>query len=61
MEKVKADIRAKVEHSFRVLKRQYGFTKVRHHGLRKNTAQIVMLFALSNLWVAHWQLMGAQG
>jgi len=61
VEKMKASIRAKVEHPFRVLKRQFGFTKVRYRGLRKNTAQIVTLFALSNLWMARRQSMGAQG
>ena len=57
VEKMKASIRAKVEHPFRVLKRQFGFTKVRYRGLAKNTAQIVTLFALSNLWMARRQLM----
>ena len=38
---MKASIRAKVEHPFRVIKRQFGFTKVRYRGLAKNTAQIV--------------------
>jgi IS5 family transposase len=60
-EKTKASIRAKVEHPFRVLKRQFGYAKVRYRGLAKNTAQIVTLFALSNLWMARRQLMGAQG
>jgi IS5 family transposase len=61
IEKLKASIRAKVEHPFRVLKQQFGYTKVRYRGLAKNTAQIVTLFALSNLWMARRQLMGAQG
>ncbi len=61
VEKMKAGIRAKVEHPFRVIKRQFGFTKVRYRGLAKNTAQLVTLFALSNLWMARRQLMGAQG
>ena len=61
MEKTKASIRAKVEHPFRVIKRQFGFTKVRYRGLAKNTAQIVTLFALSNLWMARRKLMAAQG
>ena len=52
VEKMKASIRAKVEHPFRVIKRQFGFLKVRYRGLAKNTAQIVTLFALSNLWMA---------
>jgi transposase, IS5 family len=61
VEKMKASIRAKVEHPFRVLKRQFGFTKVRYRGLAKNTAQIVTLFALSNLWMARRSLMKVQG
>ena len=52
VEQMKASIRAKVEHPFRVLKQQFGYTKVRYRGLKKNTAQIVTLFALSNLWMA---------
>ena len=61
IEKLKAGIRAKVEHPFRVIKRQFGFTKVRYRGLVKNTAQLVTLFALSNLWMARRHLIdGAQ-
>ena len=59
MEKMKASIRAKVEHPFRIIKRQFGFTKVRYRGLAKNTAQLVTLFALSNLWLARRALAGA--
>ena len=57
VEKMKASIRAKVEHPFRVIKRQFGFTKVRYRGLQKNTAQLVTLFALSNLWMARRALL----
>ena len=48
-ERVKAQVRARVEHPFRVVKRQFGYVKVRYRGLAKNTAQLVTLFALSNL------------
>jgi IS5 family transposase len=58
-EKLKAAIRAKVEHPFRVIKRQFGFVKVRFRGLAKNTAQLKTLFALSNLWMVRHKLMGA--
>lgn len=51
LEHVKARIRAKVEHPFRVIKRQFGHVKVRYRGLAKNTAQLHTLFALSNLWM----------
>ena len=61
VEKIKASVRAKVEHPFRVLKRQFGYTKVRYRGLTKNTAQIVTLFALSNLWMARRRLVGTGG
>ena len=59
-EKLKAGIRAKVEHPFRVIKRQFGHVKVRYRGLKKNTAQLVTLFALSNLWMVRGELMGAK-
>ena len=59
IEKLKAGVRAKVEHPFRVIKRQFGFVKVRYRGLKKNTAQLFTLFALSNLWMVRGKLMGA--
>jgi IS5 family transposase len=52
IERLKAGIWAKVEHPFRVLKRQFGYTKTRYRGLVKSTAQITTLFALGNLWMA---------
>ena len=61
-EQLKASVRAKVEHPFRVIKCQFGFTKVRYKGLAKNTAQLVTLFALSNLWIARKRIIqGAPG
>ncbi|MCF8803307.1 IS5 family transposase [Xanthomonas campestris pv. campestris] len=60
-EHFKASVRAKVEHPFRVIKRQFGYTKVRYRGLAKNTAQVLTLFALSNLWIKRKQLMPAMG
>lgn len=59
IEKLKAGVRAKVEHPFRVIKRQFGYVKARYRGLKKNTAQLVTLFALSNLWMVRGKLMGA--
>ena len=61
IEKAKASIRARVEHPFRVIKRQFGYAKVRFRGLMKNTAQVLTLFALSNLWMARKQLLGSTG
>jgi len=60
-EQLKASVRAKVEHPFRVIKCQFGFTKVRYKGLAKNTAQLMTLFALSNVWMARRHLLGAPG
>jgi len=61
-EQLKASVRAKVEHPFRVIKCQFGYTKVRYKGLAKNTAQLVTLFALGNLWMARRRILqGAQG
>ena len=60
IEKAKAQVRANVEHPFRVIKRQFGYTKVRFRGLAKNTAQLVTLFALSNLWMSRRYLLAAQ-
>ena len=63
LEKTKASIRAKVEHPFRVIKRQFGYVKVKYRGLAKNTANLMTLFALSNLWMVRKRLlnMGAEG
>ena len=60
LERIKASIRAKVEHPFRVNKRQFGRVKVRYRGLKKNTAQLHTFFALFNLWMARRSLMAAQ-
>lgn len=62
-EKLKAKIRAKVEHPFGLIKNLFGHRKARYQGLAKNTAQLMTLFALSNLVIAKRQLLGthAQG
>jgi transposase, IS5 family len=61
VEQLKASIRAKVEHPFRVIKRQFGYVKVRYRGLAKNHQQVMTLFALSNLWMARKRLLILQG
>lgn len=48
-EKLKASIRAKVEHPFAIIKRQFGYSKVRYRGLHKNTDRLYVLAALANL------------
>ena len=60
-EHAKASMRAKVEHPFRVIKRQFGLVKVRFRGLQKNTSHLLTLFALSNLWMARRPLMAMRG
>jgi len=51
IERAKAHTCGKVEHPFRVIKCQFDYTKVRFRGLVKSSAQLVSLFALSNLWM----------
>ena len=61
LEKLKASIRAKVEHPFRVIKCQFGHRKARYRGLAKNTNQLLVMFALSNLWMVRKRILqGAQ-
>lgn len=60
-ERRKAQIRARVEHPFRVIKCQFRYTKVRFKGLTKNTAQLITLFALSNLYMVRKQLLAMTG
>jgi IS5 family transposase len=57
MERIKAQVRAKVEHAFHVVKNLFGFRKVRYRGLAKNTAQLHTLFALANLVLAKRKLL----
>ena len=61
LEKLKASVRARVEHPFRVVKQQFGYTRVCYLGLVKNTAQRMTLFALSNMWMVRRQLLTSIG
>ena len=61
IEHAKASIRATVEHPFRVVKRQFGHVKARYRGLAKNGAQMLTLFALSNVWMARKHLLAPAG
>ena len=47
--RTKSGVRAKVEHIFRILKRQFGFTQVRYRGLDKNANHLFAAFALVNI------------
>jgi IS5 family transposase len=46
---VKAKVRARVEHPFRILKRVFGFDKVRYRGLKKNHNRLCACFVLGDL------------
>lgn len=50
-EKLKAQVRARVEHPFHVIKNIFRYKKTRYKGLAKNDSQINVLFALSNLYM----------
>jgi IS5 family transposase len=52
--------RARVEHVFHVVKRLWGFSKVRYRGLAKNTARLYSAFALANLYLLRHRLLVAQ-
>jgi transposase, IS5 family len=56
VERLKAAMRAKVEHPFHIVKNRFGLKKVRYRGLAKNTAQLFTLFGLANLLIAKRQL-----
>lgn len=51
-ERIKASVRAKVEHSFFYIKRVFGYSKVRYRGLAKNTNRLHVLAAFSNMMMA---------
>jgi transposase, IS5 family len=55
-EKLKARIRAKVEHPFHIVKNIFKHKKARYKGLMKNDAQLNVLFALSNLYMVRGKL-----
>jgi IS5 family transposase len=49
--------RARGEHAFHVVKRLWGFTKVRYRGLAKNLARAQTMFALANLYMVRRRLL----
>lgn len=55
-EKLKAQVRARVEHPFHVVKNIFKYKKTRYKGLAKNDAQLNVLFALSNLYMVREKL-----
>lgn len=55
----KSRIRARVEHSIGVIKRVFGFTKVRYRGLVKNGNRAFLTAALANIFIVRYTLLGA--
>ena len=55
--RTKSKVRAKVEHAIGVIKRVFGFAKVRYRGLKKNEHRLVVACALANLFMARRQLL----
>ena len=53
----KSKIRARVKHVFAVVKRLWGFTKVRYRGLAKNASRAFTALALANIYLARHRLM----
>lgn len=58
--RARSRVRARGEHAFHVVKRLWGFTKVRYRGLAKNTVRAFAAFALANLYLVRYRL-GARG
>lgn len=49
-------VRARGEHGYHVVKRLWGFDKVRYRGLAKNRARAYTMFALANLYLVRHKL-----
>jgi len=61
LERLKAQVRARVEHPFHIIKNLFRHRKTRYRGLAKNTAQLHSLFALANLLIAKRSLLSSAG
>jgi IS5 family transposase len=59
--RIRSSSRARGEHAFHVVKRLWGFAKVRYRGLAKNTARLFTAFALANLYMLRRRLLTPQG
>lgn len=56
LNRLRSTTRARGEHAFHVVKRLWGFAKVRYRGLAKNTARLLTMFALANLYLVRRRL-----
>jgi IS5 family transposase len=59
--RTKSKVRARVEHVIGVIKRVFGFAKVRYRGLKKNTHRLLVTCALANLFIVRRHLLRCQG
>ena len=50
--RIKSTVRSRVEHVFAVVKRQWGFAKVRYRGLEKNATRAFVALGLANIYMA---------
>jgi len=58
--RTKSKVRARVEHPIGVIKRVFGFVKVRYRGLAKNAHRLIVTCALTNLFMARRHLLRCQ-
>jgi len=58
--RTKSKVRARVEHAFFVIKRVFGFARVRYRGLDKNAHRLFVTCALANLFMARRHLLRAR-
>jgi transposase, IS5 family len=59
LEKLKSQVRARVEHPFHIIKNLFKHRKTRYRGIAKNTAQLHTLFALANLVISKRALLAS--
>ncbi len=57
LNRLKSRVRSKVEHVFAVVKRLWGFGKVRYRGLAKNGTRAFVALGLANIYLARQRLM----
>jgi IS5 family transposase len=58
--RIKSKVRVRVEDAIAVIKRVFGFAKVRYRGRQKNTRHLLVTRALANLFIARHQLLPCQ-
>src|SRR5881275_3326253 len=58
--RTKSKVRARVEHAIGVIKRVFGFAKVRYRGLKKNTHRLLVTCALANLFMVRRHILRCQ-